>query len=56
MMGRKLTPMFARGELSKATALHGIGKFCSENSSANSKMQQMVFARIVRVSVDLHPQ
>ena len=38
------------GELSKATGLHGIGKFCSENSSANSKMQQMVFARIARGS------
>src|SRR5437016_1121411 len=50
MMVRKLTPMFAPAESEKATALHGIEKFCSENSSANSKTQQMVFAPIVRVS------
>jgi len=50
-MLRKLMRIFALIELSKVTVLPGIGKFCSKNLSANSKMQQMVLARIVRVRV-----
>ncbi len=42
-------------ELSKVTVLPGIGRFCSKNLSANSKMQQMVLARIVRVRVMINP-
>jgi len=43
--------IFALIELSKVTVLPGIGRFCSKNLSANSKMQQMVLARIVWVRV-----
>jgi hypothetical protein len=35
----------------KSDSPHGSGRFCSKKLSANSTMQQMVFARIVRVRV-----
>jgi hypothetical protein len=44
--------LFALIDRSKVTVLpHGSGRFCSKKLSANSTMQQMVFARIVRVRV-----
>jgi len=48
---RKVMRISGLIELSKVTVLLGIGRFCLKNLSANSKMQQMLLARIVRVSV-----
>ena len=49
-MVRKLTLTIAHTKSEKATALHGIGKFFSESSGANSMTQQIVFAQIVPVN------
>jgi hypothetical protein len=47
----KATPMVAPVKSSKVTARHGSGKFCLRKLVANSAMQQVGLAWIVRVRI-----